>query len=225
MDTNSFDRLSRLFGMLGTRRSALGTLLCVAALRAASETDAVKGPPDAKRTRRGKKQREGHHRARAQAKTKPANHCIGVNGIDLNEVYGISAQIVTGFCPEVESGERWITGSGLWFVNDSFDAVPERFVQAGATPLEDFQAKFTALKLVIDAGTRQERTVVFPNEGNLFTGPADIFPGNPADWFVVTPVTLGTVQPLSVGDHVVQVYWVFSAMHCDGVAAIVEENC
>jgi hypothetical protein len=30
---------------------------------------------------------------------------------------------------------------------------------------------------------------------------------------------------LSVGEHLVVVYWVFDAMHCDGFTAVVEENC
>jgi hypothetical protein len=101
----------------------------------------------------------------------------------------------------------------------------EGFVPAGDTPVEDFIAKFTALKLVIDAGTRQEKTVVFPNDGNVFTGPATLFPGNPEEWALVIPITLGTVQPLPVGDHVVDVYWIFGDVHCDGVAANIVENC
>jgi hypothetical protein len=113
-------------------------------------------------------------------------------------------------------------------VNDHFERAPtpvEGFVPAGETPLEDFIAKFSALKFVVDANTRQEKTVVFPNDGNLITGPGNVFPGTPTDSVFVSPITLGTVHPLSVGDHVVDVYWVFGDVHCDGVAANIAEHC
>jgi hypothetical protein len=38
-------------------------------------------------------------------------------------------------------------------------------------------------------------------------------------------VTLGTLKPLSVGDHVVESYLSFSAMHCDGFGDVVADNC
>jgi hypothetical protein len=43
----------------------------------------------------------------------------------------------------------------------------------------------------------------------------------PAVW----PGTLSIAKPLSVGQHRVEVYWVFSAMHCDGLDGVIEENC
>ena len=134
----------------------------------------------------------------------------------MNAFLGISEEVVASFCPEIDAGEEWTT-SGPWFVNGSFATVPKGFVPAGETPVEDFQAKFTALKLVIDPGSRQEKTVVFPNRGNVFAGPGNaIFPGIPEDVLVLLPASLGTVQPLPVGNHVVHGYWTFSAMHCDG---------
>src|SRR5215204_2035690 len=66
------------------------------------------------------------------------NHCIVPNGLDLNVLYGISKQIVTPFCNQVDSGEQWTAAGPAWFMNTSFEAVPDGFVSAGATPLEDF---------------------------------------------------------------------------------------
>jgi hypothetical protein len=226
MPTNIFERLTRLFGVAGTRRATLSALLGTALLALALDTSAAKGKRKAKGKQRNQTTRKNNGEASGQAKTE--NHCTTPFGLDLNATYGISAQIVTGFCHEVGSGERWISSGAPWFVNDTFESVPtpeEGFVPAGDTPVEDFIAKFTALKLVIDAGTRQEKTVVFPNDGNVFTGPATLFPGNPEEWALVIPITLGTVQPLPVGDHVVDVYWVFGDVHCDGVAANIVENC
>ena len=146
------------------------------------------------------------------------NHCITPTGIDLNALYDITKQIVTPFCNQVDSGEHWTAAGAGWFMNTSFEAVPEGFVPAGATPLEDFLAKFVAIKYVIDPGTRQEQTYVYPTSDKLWIGTTA---GFPAVW----PGTLSNLQPLSVGEHFVVVYWVFNAMHCDGFAATVDENC
>jgi hypothetical protein len=155
--------------------------------------------------------------APAEALPKWGNHCISPFG-DLNELYGISQQIVNRFCPEVDSGERWTAPGPPWLVNTSFEIVPEDFVPAGATPLEDFVAKFVALKYVIDPGTTQQRTLVYPTGPRLWTGIIEDFPA-------VSPAPLSRVRPLSVGEHTVETYWVMSAMHCDGFAAVIEENC
>jgi hypothetical protein len=146
------------------------------------------------------------------------NHCILPDGTDLNALYGISAQIVNPFCNQVDSGEHWTIAGPAWFMNTSFEVVPVGFVPAGATPLEDFLAKFVAIKHVIDPGTLQERTYIYPVSNDLWIGTIEGFPG-------VWPGTLSIARPLSVGDHVVEVYWIFSAMHCDGFGDVVEFFC
>lgn len=146
------------------------------------------------------------------------NHCITPTGIDLNALYDITKQIVTPFCNQVDSGEHWTAAEAGWFMNTSFEAMPEGFVPAGATPLEDFLAKFVVIKYVVDPGTRQEQTYVYPISDKLWIGTTAGFP-------TVWPGTLSKLPPLRVGEHFVVVYWVFSAMHCDGFTAVVEENC
>jgi hypothetical protein len=59
---------------------------------------------------------------------------------------------------------------------------------------------------------------VFQNVGSLFVGTFNGFPR-------VSPVTLGTLNPLPVGEHTVEVYWKFSEMHCDGFGTVISENC
>jgi hypothetical protein len=135
----------------------------------------------------------------------------------LNELFDVSDQIVYFFCPTVDAGQHW-TFTIPWFMNTSFESVPPEFVPAGDTPLEDFVAKFVAVKYVVDPGTEEEKTYVFPNSDMLWTGVL-------ADLPAVNTLTLGSVQPLSVGQHLVEVYWEFSALHCDGLAANLEENC
>src|SRR5215475_4425499 len=99
-------------------------------------------------------------------------------------------------------------------MNLPFDAAPAGFVPAGSTPLEDFIAKFIGVKYVVDPGTVKEKTYVFTND-DVHTVEAE----------VVNPITLGSLKPLSVGDHVLDSYLLFSAMHCDGFGDVVEENC
>jgi hypothetical protein len=231
MNQQQFDMIVQTFAAVATRRYALAAFVGMALLKTGLGTAAAMPEPPYQAKSRGKGRRadnrQGKHqgkrkgRVSTQAKTKPGNHCISPStGVDLNAYFGIAEQIVTSFCPTVGAGERWSTG-GPWFMAPTFGPVPGGFVPAGATPADDFRAKFTALKLVIDPGTQQEKTVFFPTSDELFVDPNF----NGLGLVFVSPTTLGTVQPMSVGDHVVDVYWVFRAMHCDGIAANVSENC
>jgi hypothetical protein len=159
----------------------------------------------------------GAGRASVANAGKEGNHCISPAGVDLNEFYGVSEQIVAPFCAQVGSGEQW-TVAGRWLMNDTFKFVPKGFVPAGATPLEDFIAKFVGVRYVVDPGTNHEQTAVFPNGGNLFTGTQEGF-------VVVNTLTLGTLDPLPDGGHVVELYWSFTAMHCDGLGKVLADNC
>jgi hypothetical protein len=86
------------------------------------------------------------------------------------------------------------------------------------TPLEDFIAKFIAVKYIADPGTTEQRTYVFPVDNSLGVV-------NDQAAVIANPVTLGTLTPLSVGDHVVESYLVLRAMHCDGFGDVVEVHC
>jgi hypothetical protein len=137
--------------------------------------------------------------------------------VDINERYGVLDAIVAPFCTTLSSGRHW-TVSNAWFMSPTFVATPDGFAAAGATPLEDFIAKFIGVKYVVDPGTSKEKTYVFGNDDDL-----GIFDDGVT--VAANPVSLGTLKPLSVGDHVVDSYLLFSAMHCDGIANVVEENC
>jgi len=143
--------------------------------------------------------------------------CITPSGIDLNERYGVSEAIVAPFCTEVASGRRWRV-STPWSMRPTFDAVPDGFEPAAETPVEDFIAKFIGVKYVVDPGTSREKTYAFGNVDDLSIFDGGVVVG-------ANPITLGTLKPSSVGDHVVDSYLMFSAMHCDGLAASLEENC
>jgi hypothetical protein len=225
MRTDAFDQLTRLVGPTGTRRAALRALLATAVASAGLGSAAAKPEPKGTGKGKGKGKAKPKRRSRrqgrvgVQAKDKPGNHCVSPStGVDLNAFFGISAQIVTSFCREVGSGEQWTVG-GPWFMAPTFEATPPGFEPAGDTPLEDFVAKFSAIKYVIDPGSKHQETVVFPNDDNLFVD--DDFAG----FAFVSPVTLGLLKPEPVGEHVVDVSWVFSAMHCDGIDDDPTLNC
>lgn len=152
-------------------------------------------------------------------------HCFAPDGNDLNEFYGVSERIVLPFCAQLRTGEHWTT-SARWFMATSFEQVPAGFVPAAGTttPLDDFRAKFVAVRYVIDAGTRQAHTYVFPNSDKLWTGVVSFGPPF-GDLPAVNTLTLGTLHPLSKGPHTVDRYLQFSALHCDGLGASVDENC
>lgn len=231
MNTDTFDRLTRLFDRGATRRAAFAALLGATVLGAAFSSTAAKreslgyGKTKSKNARRSKSNGNRHRRVNAQAKNKPGNHCISPSGTDLNLALGISAQIVAptppflSGCDKVGSGEQWTVAGQVWTMAQTFEEVPGGFVPAGDTPLADFLAKFEAVKYVIDRGTKQEKTVAFPNSNALVLADPD------EGLDIVTATTLGTLKPLPVGKHVVESYWVFRAMHCDGIVANVDENC
>ncbi|MGH2617832.1 MAG: hypothetical protein ACRDJC_21595 [Thermomicrobiales bacterium] len=236
MDKEIFDRLTRLFDRSDTRRAALSTLLGSALLGTTLGTASAKPQPygqdkpngTGKAKGQGKRRRKRQGRVSAEGnnkKNKPGNHCINPGGVDLNELYGISAQIVAPpffqGCSEVGAGEQWVNTIS-WLMEHTFVAVPAGFVRAGDTPLEDFIAKFEGVRYVIDPDTKHEKSVVIPNSDTLFIG-EDEFEG--AIVVLVSPGTLGTVHPLPVGEHEFDLYWKFSAMHCDGIAAVIGENC
>jgi len=223
-----FDRLVGSLAAAGTRRRLLSL---VAALPLAGtlttllvDESAGKGKGKGKAKGKAKSKHAGKLSGGASAQTekKGVSHCISPNA-DLNVVYGIAEQIVAAFCPHLNAGQQWRTAS-VWIVNDTFELVPERFEPAEATPVEDFLAKFSAVKVVIDAGTPQEKTVVFPNDGTLFTGPASLLGGS-LNEVLISPITLGKLQPLSVGEHTLELYWVLSDEHCDGLGTVRDDNC
>lgn len=153
----------------------------------------------------------------SSAAPKTVTPCITPSGLDLNERYGVSEAIVAPFCTEVDSGRRWRVTTP-WSMSPTFDAVPDGFEPVGETPVEDFVTKFIGVKYVVDPGTSQEKTYAFGNVDDLTIIDDGVV-------VLVNPITLGRLRPSSVGDHVVDSYLLFSAMHCDGLAASLEENC
>lgn len=157
--------------------------------------------------------------ATASAGTKVGTDCViptAAGPIDLNTFYGVSARIVIPPCNQIVSGQRWTVGA-IWAMNSSFASLPAGFVPAGTAPLDDFLAKFTSLKYVVDPGTDEQKTYIIPNGPKLWVGTSPVGNGLPT----VNTLTLTTLPPLSVGQHLVAAYWTFSGMHCDGLGDVI----
>ncbi len=153
----------------------------------------------------------------------PCENGAFVNGsfVDLNAVFGVPEQFVCG--QTINAGEPW-RPIAFWFVGPAYYTAPPGYVPAAETPLEDLVSKLDAVKVVVDPGTKQERTTVFsPAEALRTDVTLDQF--DPEAPPFPMAVTLPRMHPLKVGEHTVEVVWVLSARHCDGLGTSVADNC
>jgi hypothetical protein len=151
-----------------------------------------------------------------------ANHCINSSGVDLNELYGVSDQFRNFNCRGVSAGEHWIFGPLTWIVDDGVGSLyPPGYVPVSPNPIDDFAAKLVAVKVVVDG-----KAQVFSPSEALRTDITfeQLEPDGVADPGPMASM-LPRLRPLSVGVHTFQPFIVLSAMHCDGIAPVEEENC
>jgi hypothetical protein len=97
-------------------------------------------------------------------------------------------------------------------------------------PIADFASKLVSVRVVVDGGTRQEKTYVYsPEDITYYMTNMEYFGAwwDPAwlgsAWPVAAIVPL--LHPLRVGIHGAQLYLTFSAAHCDGLGAEPDMNC
>ena len=140
------------------------------------------------------------------AGTKDGNHCVFPPDGDFNAAWGISEALVWYCNTEIGSGQDWRTNMG-WGMAEKYTVKPKGFVAGGATPTEDFLAKFVGVKVVVDAGTSAQRTYVFRDTTKLVV-----------DGAMVHSFDMGVMAPLPVGQHSLESYWTMSGVHCDGFA-------
>jgi uncharacterized delta-60 repeat protein len=147
--------------------------------------------------------------------------CVNGSFVDLNAVFGVPEQFVCG--QTINAGELW-RPLAFWFVGPAYYTAPPGYVPAAETPIEDLVSKLDAVKVVVDPGTKQERTTTFSPAQALRTDVTlDQF--DPEAPPFPMAVTLPRMQPLKVGAHTVEVVWVLHAMHCDGLGTSVADNC
>jgi hypothetical protein len=159
------------------------------------------------------------------------NHCVNASGADLNDLYGVSEQFRTFECRVVSAGEHWIRP--IWWITNTAAGsdyplvYPVGYAPMLAEPIDDFVAKLTAVRVVIDGGTPQERSYTFDASGIVRTD-IDAEELDPGAWGGV-PYPMASIMlrlhPLSVGEHFVEAYIVLSAQHCDGFATDPDFSC
>lgn len=147
----------------------------------------------------------------AAAGAKPANrHCIHPSGADMNAVAGTNDRIITSFCTVALVGEHWIPESH-WITNTAYEFIPPGFTPLFPSPMDDFKAKFTGGRYVVDAGTTKERTYKFTASQILKTG--FTVPGTNFPLAEIMPV----LHPLPPGPHIVDIFLSISADTWDGL--------
>ena len=156
----------------------------------------------------------------ASARWGGAEPCVLSNGMTLKQEYGYSVAVVTSACTEVPAGERW-AASVPWVMDSRFEQAPSGFTTDYATPVDDFRGKLQSIAYVVDPGTAYQSNRSFPGDNKIWAREMPTAPGLPA----VDTVGLGSLNPLPIGTHTVEVSWKFSAPVCDGFSADQGTSC
>jgi hypothetical protein len=153
------------------------------------------------------------------------NHCVSPEGVDANQVLGISDQLVLpGACGDVQTGEFYALFTANWSMNASWEAVPADYTPSAPTPLEDFTSKVRSYTFVVDPGTKHEATYRFPAQDILEVRTVrDFFPETGPAWPVA--FFLAKLPPLSPGAHLVGGSIEMTARHCDGLGTDPAVHC
>lgn len=154
------------------------------------------------------------------------NRCINEFGIDLNRLYGMTAQMQTSACRQQTAGERWVVPM-WWTVHTGNGSVyPPEYTPSSPRPIEDFAAKLAAVKVVVDAGLPSEKTHYLAADDVLRTDidTDALFPGA-FDEAYPTASILPLLPPLSLGDHTYRPFLLMRAQHCDGFSTVVRNSC
>ncbi|RDH75203.1 hypothetical protein DVS77_27905 [Mycolicibacterium moriokaense] len=156
----------------------------------------------------------------AAAKWPAAEPCVSSDGLTLRQQYGYSAAVITSDCTQVQAGERWAV-SVPWIMDSRFEQKPPGFVTDYASPLDDFRGRLQSIDVVVDAGSAYQSNRSYPGDNKIWVGELPTAPGLPA----VDSVGLGSLDPLPVGRHAVEVYWNLRAPVCDGFTADQATSC
>jgi hypothetical protein len=156
----------------------------------------------------------------ASAKWSGTEPCVSASGMTLKQQYGYSAAVITSNCTEVPAGQKW-AASVPWVVHSRFDQKPSGFTTDHGTPVDDFRKNLAGIEYVVDAGSAYQSNRSFPGDNNLWVGELPTAPGLPA----INTVSLGSLDPLPLGTHTVDVSWKLTAPHCDGFTADQGSSC
>lgn len=146
--------------------------------------------------------------------------CLRPDGTSVQQFAGLSVSVVLPFypgCDTIKSGATWTTGFG-WYATKSWEGIPAGYVPVGSAPIQDFVSHLVSARILVDAGTPEEFSVVWPNSPALLLY-AD------AQYDYASGITLGTIRPLSVGRHTLQRFITLSGVTCDGTSADPNLSC
>jgi hypothetical protein len=148
------------------------------------------------------------------------NHCVSPEGVDANELLGISQPLfMPGVCDVFKAGDFYVPlGPGWLTMNTFWEAVPADYTPSAPTPLEDLTSKVRSMIYVVDPGTRHERTYRFRAQDIMDVRTLhDFFPVTGPDWPVA--LFLAKLPPASIGDHRLATSIDMSARSCDGLGS------
>ncbi len=146
--------------------------------------------------------------------------CVAPNGMTLKQQYGYSVAVIASGCTQIPAGERW-GASVPWIMDARFEQMPSGFATDRSTPIDDFRGKLQSIEYVVDPGSPYRSNRSFPGEDKLWVGQLPDAAGLPA----INTVSLGSLDPLPVGQHTAEVYWNLKAPHCDGFTADQGTSC
>jgi len=153
------------------------------------------------------------------------NHCVSPEGVDANQLLGISQQlVVVGACDVVQAGEFYAFFNANWTMNTSWEAVPADYAPSAPTPLQDFLSKVRSMTFVVDPGTTHEKSYTYRAQAILDVRTVhDFLPESGPDWPVA--LFLAKLPPLRPGNHRLQGIIEMAARHCDGLGTDPAVNC
>jgi hypothetical protein len=143
------------------------------------------------------------------------NHCVSPEGVDANQLLGISEQLLEPGQCEPEVGDFWVPfTTASWTVNSSWQ-VPADYTPSAPTPLEDFVSKVRSMTYIVDAGTARERSYRFRAQDIMdVRSIRDFLPVTGPDF--PSALFLAKLPPLPAGDHTFDAVLEMSARSCDG---------
>jgi len=165
--------------------------------------------------------------ASARAGGSGDHHCVSPEGVDANELLGISQQIFQpDACNVVLAGDSYVPLGfpGFWWVNTFWETVPADYTPSAPTPIEDFRSKVRSVTFVVDPGTKHERSYRFAAQDVMDVRTFhDFFPESGPDW--PTALFLAELPPLPPGNHHLGTLIEMTARHCDGLGSDTATNC
>jgi hypothetical protein len=154
------------------------------------------------------------------------NNCVHpTSGVSLNELFGVPEQFVSRICEGLTAGEHWRPIMNYFGAEGSDAVYPSWYVPLYPNPVDDILAKVT-IKVVIDGGTRQQKTYTFtPTDKDAFRTDVRVHELNPSFPDIPSFFIMPRMAPLSPGHHTYEIIWVQSAPHCDGISVDDTVSC